>query len=149
MLPGTSAFQQLPPQLRVCCLSEGLASGQQDTTGSKHRELFHAPQFETQEHSKSMTWASLGTFSHRVLWWVEHFVFWLIRSLHGAVGMTKTHIIATLGSNYLKTDLFPESSSLFRWRPPLSPFKNHPSSQESRTFHSASCCVCQEMTYLV
>lgn len=90
------------------------------------------PSLRLKSSSKSMMWASLGTFSHRVLWWVEHFVFWLIRSLHGAMGMTKSHIIATLGSNYLKTDLFPESSSLFRWRPSLSPFKNHPSSQESR-----------------
>lgn len=51
------------------------------------------------------------------------FVFYLICFLYGtAIGMTNSHIIATLGSNYLKTNSFPESSSLFSMHPSLSLF---------------------------
>lgn len=49
------------------------------------------------------------------------FVFYLICCLHGtAIEMTNSHIIAALGSNYLKTNSFPESSSLFSLHSSLS-----------------------------
>lgn len=49
------------------------------------------------------------------------FVFYLICCLHGtAIEMTNRHIIAALGSNYLKTNSFPESSSLFSLHSSLS-----------------------------
>ena len=49
------------------------------------------------------------------------FVFCFICCLHGAaIEVTNSHIIAALGSNYLKTNSFPESSSLFSLHSALS-----------------------------
>lgn len=84
--------------------------------------------------STSVPWASRGIFPTRVIAvGGADFVFYLICCLYGtAIGMTNSHNIAMLGSNYLKTNSFPESSSLFSLHPSLSLFLKKKLSQQER-----------------
>lgn len=119
----TSRFwQPFYPEVGLLCLSSCPISQQhQDTTGSKCLERSHSHPLQGFSFSdtKAAPRQCCGLHGERFPTRVisvggADFLSQLICSLYGiAIGMTNGRIMATLGSNYLRTNSFLESSSLF------------------------------------